>query len=208
MEGGMAYPAHLRKSAGGSNGSAAPALVPEPLPRAGRPNRQLPVKDKQTVSPEGEPIAPRIAGVVIDRRRLQEDERGDLMEIYNPAWGIHGEPLVYAYLVGIRPRRVKGWVVHRLQDDRLFFLRGVIRVALFDDRPESPTFRMLNVFMMTEKSRGLVIVPKGVFHALKNIGNRDASFLNLPTKPYDHLHPDKYRLPLRNARIPFCFEET
>ena len=79
-----------------------------------------PVKDRQTVSPEGESIAQRIAGVVIHRRPLQEDERGELVEIYSPEWGIHSHPLVYAYFVSIRPRQIKGWVLHKLQDDRLF----------------------------------------------------------------------------------------
>ena len=167
-----------------------------------------PVKDRQTVSPEGEPIAQRIAGVVIHRRPLQEDERGELVEIYSPEWGIHSHPLVYAYFVSIRPRQIKGWVLHKLQDDRLFFLGGVIRIALFDDRPDSPTYHMLNVFVMSERNRGLVIIPKGVFHALKNIGTDDASFVNLPTRPYNHADPDKYRLPVKNDLIPFAFEDA
>lgn len=164
------------------------------------------VKDRQTVSPEGESVAARIAGVVVDHRALHEDERGELIEIYNPAWGIHSAPLVYAYLVGIRPGQVKGWVVHRLQDDRLFFVGGVTRIALYDDRSDSPTYRMLNVMVMSERNRGLVIVPKGVFHALKNIGEHDAFFINLPTRPFNHSDPDKYRLPLKNDLIPFAFE--
>jgi dTDP-4-dehydrorhamnose 3,5-epimerase len=163
-------------------------------------------KDKQTVSPSGERLAQRISGVIIDRRPLHEDERGELQEIYNPAWGLHPDPLVYAYFVSIRPRQVKGWVVHRFQDDRLFILHGVFRVALFDDRPESPTFRMLNVFVMSHRSRGTLIIPRGVFHALKNIGEDDASFLNLPTRPYNHNDPDKLRLPLKNDLIPFDFD--
>ena len=165
------------------------------------------VKDRQTVSPQGEPIAQRISGVVVHRSPLQEDERGELVEIYSPEWGIHSQPLVYAYFVSIRPNQVKGWVLHKLQDDRLFFVRGVIRVALFDDRPDSPTYHMLNVLVMSERNRGLVIIPKGVFHALKNIGTGDAYFINLPTKPYNHADPDKYRLPVKNDLIPFAFED-
>jgi len=164
-----------------------------------------PRKDAQTVSAQGEPLAERISDVKIDRRAIQEDERGELQEIYNPAWGLHRDPLVYAYFVSIRPAQVKGWVVHRFQDDRLFFVRGVIRVALFDDRPESPTFRMLNVFVMSDHHRGTLIIPKCVFHALKNIGETDACFINLPTRPYNHEDPDKLRLPLKNDLIPFDF---
>jgi dTDP-4-dehydrorhamnose 3,5-epimerase len=166
-----------------------------------------PLKDSQTVTPEGERIVKRISGVVIDRRPLQEDERGVLQEVYNPAWGLHPAPLVYAYSVVIRPRQTRGWVVHYLQDDRLYFFRGVFRVALYDDRPESPTYKMLDVFVISDHQRGLLIIPRGVYHALKNIGNDDAFFINLPSEPYNHKDPDKYRLPLKNDLIPFAFED-
>jgi dTDP-4-dehydrorhamnose 3,5-epimerase len=191
----MTFPSHVEPSSDKAAAAAAKRAVPEPR------------KDKQTVSSDGEPIAPFIDGVLINRRPLQEDERGELLEIYDPAWGVHPAPLAYVYFVTIRAGQVKGWVIHRLQDDRLFFIRGVTRVALFDDRPESPTYRMLNVFVMSERNRGLVVIPRGVFHALKNIGAEDAYFINLPTRPYDHADPDKYRLPLRNDLIPFAFED-
>lgn len=174
---------------------------------AGVTSSTLVVKDQQTVSPEGERIAPRIAGVVFHRRPLQEDERGELMEIYNPAWGIHPAPMVYAYMTTIRPGQTKAWILHEKQDDRLFFIRGVIRAGLFDNRPASPTYRMLNVFVVSERSRGLLIIPKGVFHGFKSVGADDALFLNLPTRPYDHADPDKFRLPLKNDLIPFDFAD-
>jgi dTDP-4-dehydrorhamnose 3,5-epimerase len=165
-------------------------------------------KDTQTVSPDGIAIERKIFGVAIDYRPLQEDERGELQEIFNPAWGLHPDPMVYAYFVGIRPGQVKGWVVHQLQDDRLYVIQGVFRIALFDDRPESPTYKKLNVFVMSERKRGMLIVPKGVFHALKNIGAGDAHFINLPTRAYDHGEPDKFRLPLKNDLIPFAFDDS
>lgn len=166
-----------------------------------------PVKDSQTVTADGQSLRPRIAGVVIDHRTLQEDERGELVEIYSMEWGLHPAPLVYAYLVSIRPHQIKGWVVHERQDDRLFFVRGVTRIALYDNRPESPTRGTLNLFVMSERNRGLVVIPRGVFHALKNIGNEESFFINLPTRPYNHADPDKFRLPVKNDLIPFAFED-
>jgi dTDP-4-dehydrorhamnose 3,5-epimerase len=181
-------------------------VEPPQIASAGLISTAQPIKDKQTVSPDGQPLNPQIAGVVLDRRVLQEDERGELIEIYNPAWGLSSDPLVYAYMVSIRPGQVKGWVLHKHQDDRLFIVRGVIRIALFDNRTESPTYRMLSVQVISERGRALLIIPKGVYHALKNIGDGDCSFINLPTVPYQHADPDKYRLPLRNDLIPFAFE--
>ena len=61
--------------------------------------------------------------------------------------------------------------------------------------------------MVSERSRALFVIPQGVWHAVKNIGHTDAYFINLPTRPYSHEDPDKFRLPLRNDRIPFAFDD-
>ncbi len=166
-----------------------------------------PVKDRQTVSPEGEPVERLIAGVVLRHARPHEDKRGEVVEIFNPAWGIHPDPLVYAYQIVLRPGAIKGWVVHQLQDDRLFLSSGIVRWGLYDARPDSPTHGQLNLLTFSERNRALLIIPRGVFHAVENIGTVEAVFINLPTAPYNHADPDKYRLPLKNDLIPFAFDD-
>lgn len=169
--------------------------------------RDQPVKDRQTVTPAGEPIQRLIEGVAMRPARPQEDKRGELVEIFNPAWGFHTAPLVYVYQTCLRPGLVKGWVMHRAQDDRIFHSAGTVRWALYDPRPESPTRGLLNLFTFSERSRTLLVIPRGVYHAVENIGTGDAMFINLPTAPYDHADPDKYRLPLKNDLIPFSFDD-
>ena len=51
------------------------------------------------------------------------------------------------------------------------------------------------------------MIPKGVFHAVQNLGQTEAVFINLPTRAYNHEDPDKYRLPLKNDLIPFSFDD-
>lgn len=166
-----------------------------------------PVKDEPTVSPDWKPLGKTIAGVVIKHVPPVEDERGEICEMFRPAWGIHPDPLVYVYMITIRPRKVKGWVRHLKQDDRIFLIRGTIRIGLYDDRADSPTHRLLNLFTVSERNRALVVFPRGVYHAIQNIGESEAVFVNMPTHPYDHADPDKVRLPLRNPLIPFSFDD-
>ncbi len=166
-----------------------------------------PTKDAQTVTAEGNPVKTWIEGVQIKRLLPQEDERGELCEMYNPAWGLHPAPLVYVYQTTLRTGKVKGWVMHEKQEDRLFMSMGVVRWALFDNRPESPTYKQLNVFTVSERYRALLVIPRGVYHAVHNVGTQDAVFINMPTAPYNHADPDKYRLPLKNDLIPFAFED-
>jgi dTDP-4-dehydrorhamnose 3,5-epimerase len=165
-----------------------------------------PRRDTQTATPEGRPLRSLIAGVAVREATTIADERGEVSEIFNPAWDFSEAPLVYVYQVIIRPGRVKGWVVHREQDDRLFISLGVVKIVLYDDRDGSPTHGQINEIVLGERARGLVIIPRGVYHALQNVGTVDALFINLPTRPYNHANPDKYRLPLDTDAIPYRFE--
>jgi dTDP-4-dehydrorhamnose 3,5-epimerase len=169
------------------------------------PTFQAAIQDPQTVTTDGTPLRPVIDGLVIQHRPPNTDARGELIEVFNPAWGFHPDPLVYAYAVVAYPGSVRAWVMHKKQDDRIFVLGGRSRWAFYDARAESPTYKMLNVFVFTERHRVLFTIPRGVFHGTQNIGQMDATFINMPSKPFNHEHPDKYRLPVKNDLIPFDF---
>lgn len=160
-------------------------------------------KDVATVGGDGESLQEPIHGVDVRRPRTHADERGTLTEIYDPRWGFSEDALVYAYHVTLRPDQIRGWVVHREQNDRLFIYAGVLRVALYDARTDSDTYGRLNVFHLGEHDRALLAIPAGVYHAIRNVGSREGAFVNLPSQPYNHADPDKYRLPLVNDVIPY-----
>ena len=48
----------------------------------------------------------------------------------------------------------------------------------------------------------LLVIPRGVWHAERNIGASDVVVVNFPTIAYDHASPDKYRLPLDTKELP------
>ena len=98
---------------------------------------------------------------------------------------------------------MKGWVLHREQNDRMFAFGGIVRIVLYDARTDSDSFGRVNVFHFGEHDRALLSIPAGVWHAVQNVGHKDAAFINLPSRPYQHDDPDKYRLPLDNDVIPY-----
>ena len=166
------------------------------------------LQDTQTVTPDGKPLFQLIDGVRERRAVTHMDERGTVCEMYDPAWGFDEAPLVYIYQATLLPGYAKGWVLHYEQDDRLFFATGRIRVVLFDGRSDSPTFGRLNQFETAELNRCVLRIPAGVYHAVHNIGTTEAFFYNMPTKPYRHENPDKFRLPLNNDLIPYTFHNV
>ena len=180
-----------------SNGSQAQVAEPEVKPEV------QPVKDPQTVTPSGESIKPRIHGVNIRQLIIHPDDRGSLTEVYRDSWQFHPDPMVFLKLITVRPGKVKGWVKHLKQDDRMCVIFGAAQFVLYDDRPDSPTYGLLNELYFTEHNRSLFVIPAGVYHAVKNIGYVDAVMLNMPNNTYNHADPDKYRLPLQNDVIPY-----
>src|SRR5450631_2977160 len=102
------------------------------------------VQDRQTVTPVGASISRLIEGVVIQSSTTHEDDRGTLCEIMSPHRPPHPAPLVYVYQFTIRPGKIKGWHIHHLHDDRIFISQGHVRVVLYDNRPDSPTYGFVN----------------------------------------------------------------
>jgi dTDP-4-dehydrorhamnose 3,5-epimerase len=171
--------------------------------RAGIEGLEQAKKDNASVTTDGVPLQEQIAGVQLRRPPTQADERGTITEIYDVRWAFTDDPLVYVYHVTIRPGQVKGWVLHVEQNDRLFAYSGLIRVVLYDARTDSETYGRVNVFHIGGHDRALLGIPAGVWHAVQNVGDQEASFVNLPSQPYLHEDPDKYRLPLDNDVIPY-----
>lgn len=166
-----------------------------------------PAKDLQSVTPDGESVAPRIHGVAFLPAVTHVDERGSVCEIVSPSRMILPDPITYVYQVSIRPGMVKGWHVHYLHDDRIFLSQGDVKMVLYDSRRDSPTFGMINEVHRSDLGRGVTVIPAHVYHALQNVGPRDVLLFSMPTAPYDHANPDVYRLPLDTDQIPYRFEK-
>jgi dTDP-4-dehydrorhamnose 3,5-epimerase len=163
------------------------------------------VKDLQTVSADGEALQPLLDGMSFRDVPLHVDDRGHVCEMYDERWVWHDAPLSYVYFSSIRPGVIKGWALHERHEDRYFVMSGDLEVVLYDVRPESSTFQHVRKIYLSEHRRRLVNIPTGVWHADRNVGERDCVIVNFPTLPYDHADPDKFRLPLDTDQIPFSF---
>ena len=163
-------------------------------------------KDKQTVSGDGKDIEVVPEGVTFKEMKTHVDERGFVCEMFDSRWTWHKDPLVFAYMFTVRPGMTKGWGVHKKHDDRYFMMYGSLAVILYDGRKNSKTYKMVSKVYLSDSNRRLISIPKGVWHAIRNVGTTDVTLANFPTICYDHQDPDKYRLPLNSKKIPYKFE--
>ena len=73
-------------------------------------------------------------------------------------------------------------------------------------RAGSPTEGVLAEHFFGASRRAHLTIPSGVFHAVENVGPGEAMFVNHPSRPYNHGHPDKRRLPFDTDLIPYRFD--
>jgi dTDP-4-dehydrorhamnose 3,5-epimerase len=143
-----------------------------------------------------------IDGVRTKLLRLNADERGSLMEVMRPDWDIF-DKFGQAYVTTAYPNVVKGWHYHKKQHDNFACIRGMMKVALYDGRDDSPTKGLVNEFFIGERNPMLVKIPPYVYHGFKCIGTEEALIVNVPTAMYDYAEPDEYRLPPDTKAIPY-----
>lgn len=146
-----------------------------------------------------------IKDVVTKQLRLIPDERGRLMEILrcdDEEFDKFGQ----VYMTTTYPHVVKAWHYHKLQDDCIVCVKGMLKLVLYDDREGSPTKGEVNEFFIGDYKPMLVKVPKMVFHGWKCISEEEAIVINIPSEPYNREAPDEYRTDPHINDIPYSWE--
>lgn len=126
-----------------------------------------------------------IPGVVIKSVDKYTDSRGWLMECFRS--DEIGRELMpeMAYVSVTLPGIARGPHEHLYQTDYFCFIgTSAFKVYLWDNRKDSVTYKEKVNIQADEDSQLIMIVPPGVVHAYKNIGNKDGLVLNFPNKLY------------------------
>ena len=143
-----------------------------------------------------------IKGVQIKALKVIPDERGRLMEILRTDDAVF-QKFGQAYVTTTLPGVVKAWHLHRKQTDNVCCVQGMIKLALFDDRKNSPTRGEVNQFYLGVHNPSLVKIPSNIYHGWMCVSQEEAVIVNLPTEPYDYENPDEVRLPPHENDIPY-----
>lgn len=136
-----------------------------------------------------------IEGVTYRLARPVSHYHGHLTEVFRNDWHLTDNPVVQVNLTTTFPGRIRAWGIHRNTEDRLFAASGSLCVVCYDGRRNSPTFGCANEFLLGGRNQGLVIIPPGVYHGWKNVGDVEASIISMPSQLYDHSGPDRWELP-------------
>lgn len=138
--------------------------------------------------------------------KVNKDESGILVETLRTDWKeIYGQGREFAMQYfsvtdsGVA-RDETVWHYHPHQEDRFLLAQGEIVVAIADNRQDSETFGLLNLFQMkADIDPYILLIPKGTLHGFLVVSNIPAVLLNFPTHLYNP--SEEQRLPYEEAQI-------
>jgi dTDP-4-dehydrorhamnose 3,5-epimerase len=134
-----------------------------------------------------------IQDVVLKDLVTHTDERGFFREIirvtdniFSEGFGQWSHSLMYAGVA-------KAWHIHKKQVDWWYVACGVLKVGLYDTRPESSTYKeTMELFMGDNQPARVLRVPPGVAHGCKCI-NGPVNLFYVTSTVYDP--EDEGRIP-------------
>jgi dTDP-4-dehydrorhamnose 3,5-epimerase len=143
-----------------------------------------------------------IEGIMIKKLRVIPDERGRLMEILRMDDEMF-KGFGQVYMTTANPGVVKGWHYHKKQYDNMAVVKGMMKIVLYDGRPDSATYGEINEIFAGEHNPVLVHIPPYVYHGFKCISAEEAVVVNTPTDVYNYKDPDEFRVHPHDNDIPY-----
>lgn len=134
-----------------------------------------------------------IKDVVVHPYKVNKDESGILVETFRKDWeDIYGEGReffmqYYSETPSNIARDEKVWHHHpTTQDDRFSVVKGEIVVAIADNRDDSETKGLLNLFYINSRENPyIVLIPRRTLHGFMVVSKEPAILINFPTGLYN-----------------------
>lgn len=148
-----------------------------------------------------------INDVVIHPYKVNKDESGVLVETLRKDWtdvfGIGREFFMqyYSETPGGIARDEDVWHYHpTVQDDRFSVVKGEIVVAVADNREDSETNGLLNLFYINAKENSyMILIPRKTLHGFMVVSKESAILINFPTGFYNP--EEEGRIPYSQANV-------
>ena len=125
-----------------------------------------------------------IHGVEVIQKKKIFDDRGGIFHMLrndDKEFQKFGE----IYFSKVHPGVIKAWHHHSRMTLNYLVVVGSIRFGLYDDRKDSPTYKMKQEIFLDEANSQLVIVPPGVWNGFKGLGTQSSIVANCATEPHD-----------------------
>lgn len=144
-----------------------------------------------------------IQGIALQELAVLPTEKGPVLRMLRPDWPLFagfGE----LYFSEILPGAVKAWKLHRRQTQHLAAPVGRVMFAVYDPRPDSPSFGQVREYILGRPDRyRLLRIPPGLWYGFTALGKKKALLCNCADLPHDPA--ESLRKPQDAPDIPYSF---
>jgi dTDP-4-dehydrorhamnose 3,5-epimerase len=148
-----------------------------------------------------------IDGVAVKAFDLWPDDRGYFLEVARLGQGLPADfpPATTQVSAALSyPGTIKAFHFHKHQTDLWVPAQGMFQVVLVDLRPDSKTFGLKNTLYIGGLKPWQVLIPPGVGHGYKVIGESAAMLVYLTNQIYNPA--DEGRIPYNDESIAYDWE--
>ncbi len=146
-----------------------------------------------------------IAGVRVEPYAQWPDDRGHFLEVLRAGNGlVAGYEKMQVSVSLCYPGTIKAFHYHLHQTDMWTVAAGMMQVALVDLRKGSSTFGARNTFYLGELRPWRLLIPAGIGHGCKTLGEKSALLVYATDRFYDP--QDEGRLPYNSTEINYDWE--
>jgi len=142
-----------------------------------------------------------IEGVQIFEIKKNADDRGFLSEVWRKS-NLNFSPKQMNFTIA-HPDVIKAFHFHEKQSDFWFCTNGNLEAVLFDQRKDSKTFGKTQKITLGEFHSAGVLIPPGVAHGYRVLGEKAAGLIYLVDQEYDPVNPDEGRIEYNDPDINF-----
>jgi dTDP-4-dehydrorhamnose 3,5-epimerase len=146
-----------------------------------------------------------IEGVQIFDCKRNADNRGFLTEVAR-ASRVPGFVWKQTNFTVAHPDVIKAFHWHKKQTDLWYCVTGNIQTVLFDRREDSSTKGETQTVIQGEHNSVAVLIPQGVAHGYRVLGEKEAGLVYLVNQEYDPANPDEERIAHDDPKINFDWE--
>lgn len=146
-----------------------------------------------------------ISGLLLIPLKIIPAKGGPVLKMASAEWPlIDNDPLKFGeiYFSEVEPGCVKAWKRHFRQTQRFAVPAGKIRIALYDDRPDSPSCGgIYDIILGRPDNYNMLIIPPLLWYGFKCEGDENALVCNLVDIPH---HPEEgEKIPANCDKIPW-----
>ena len=88
---------------------------------------------------------------------------------------------------------IRGFHKHSREKKAFFVTSGVAKFVVVDDRKESPTYKQINTFVLSQLNPSVLVVPTGIYTGWMSLDDKTV-IIGISTESFDKNNPDDERV--------------